>query len=1037
MLSFPKGGLKGSAGDIVKYVEAERDERRQTGYYSAGGAPSQWGGEIARELGLSGKVGSKDFLALLEGLLPDGTVFAETSSARRMGKDLTANAPKSCSIAANAGDDRLRKILIEGHERANRKMMQFVEKEFVTARYGKGGKEVERTGHAIWASYRHEDARTAGDPSAYMHLHSHNVLLNVTRGRGGALRALDIDFGQDGVYLAGAVYQAEYANYLRENGVDLRRTENGWELACISDEQIRECSPRSAQIEAELARQGLDRKSATATQKSAANKATRGSKTQLSQDEQRWEWRSVCRRIGVNLENAYRRAMGREDGEAEPGREPVSSRDALQYATDHLSERESVINKQSTQLHALRAGYLDGVTIDTLNKEIEQARNVGTLIDAAAGRIVTRETLEREAHNLATVAAGRNTMAPLTDEAGALARIAASEEAARVKFKLDKFEFTAGQRKAVSNALTTADQFWGIRGAAGAGKSTALAALADEAKARGFRVIGTGPSQSAVDGTTDAAPDDARVLASFNVREDKDQSPRLILMDEAGMVSSRDMEGFLHKVRPQDRVVFVGDPLQLAAVEAGSPFAQMMKAKAINFSEITEINRQKDAGLLAVAQAFADGRNKDAVQLAAPYMTAVTVTDADYQSAKVAPELAHQQDVPEATEEMVAYVSKLRDKAAEKGRDLPAPTAMDFRTIREWLDWYAPKRLGLDEKNSEGKLAPQAVRVQAIARETAAAYLKLSPDERAKTLMLAATNEMRRAINSKVKAGRQARLPEDADTQSVTVTALDKSQCTRAQLREAINYKTGMILRVPEGRGREKKVVDWTIVASDPTRNTVTVTNRDGEEKTFKTRDLDPKSTGLYTKRDLDLAPGDRVVFTENRRTDGYQNNETGTVIKAGEGKIEIQKDDGKTVTLDADQTHTLDHGWAVTVHRSQGRTVDRALVAGMSSKRATANLAYVSCTRERVGLGIFTDNIKKLQQSWAQVADRETAKEATDKAAKAREASPLDAAREAVRAEVQEQQEQAQQVPEAEQEQDAKPEKEKRQPAQDFEMEM
>ena len=408
-----------------------------------------------------------------------------------------------------------------------------------------------------------------------------------------------------------------------------------------------------------------------------------------------------------------------------------------------------------------------------------------------------------------------------------------------------------------------------------------------------------------------------------------------------------------------------------------------------------------------MAQAFADGRNKDAVQLAAPYMTAVTVTDADYQSAKVAPELAHQQDVPEATEEMVAYVSKLRDKAADQGRDLPAPTAMDLRTIREWLDEYAPKRLGLDEKNSEGKLAPQAVRVQAIARETAAAYLKLSPDERTKTLMLAATNDMRRAINSRVKEGLQEQVPEDADTPpSVTVTALDKSQCTRAQLREAINYQKDMILRVPEGRGRAKKVVDLTITSADPTRNTITARNRGGEEKVFKTRDLDPKSTGLYTKRDLDLAPGDRVVFTENRRTDGYQNNETGTVVGTEGDKVTIRKDGGEQIELAVGDMHTLDHGWAVTVHRSQGRTVDRALVAGMSSKRATANLAYVSCTRERFALRIFTDNIKKLQQSWAQVADRETAKEATDKAAKAREASPFAAAREVVLAEVTEAQE-------------------------------
>jgi ATP-dependent exoDNAse (exonuclease V) alpha subunit len=299
----------------------------------------------------------------------------------------------------------------------------------------------------------------------------------------------------------------------------------------------------------------------------------------------------------------------------------------------------------------------------------------------------------------------------------------------------------------------------------------------------------------------------------------------------------------------------------------------------------------------------------------------------------------------------------------------------------------------------------------------------LSQGERDKTLVLAATNEMRRAINEKVKAGLQEQVPEGADVPSVTVTALDKSQCTKAQLREAINYKVGMVLRVPEGRGREKKIVDWTITASDPTRNTVTVTNRDGEEKVFKPRDLNPKETSLYTKRDLDLSEGDRVVFTENRRNDGYQNNETGTVVSVDAKNVRIRKDNGKEVELTASDMHAVDHGWAVTVHRSQGRTVDRALIAGMASKAATAALAYVACTRERLHLRIFTDNIKKLQQSWARVAERETAKDAVAKAAQAKEQAPLDAAREEIRADVAEAQERVRSEQEAEVEPEAEPE--------------
>ena len=711
-------GLSGSsAKGIVDYLEGrEMVKGEERGYYAGRGAPSAWGGSLAAELGLQGRVNAKVFQGLLEGRLPTGETFGadgvEKDGHRRMAVDLTFSAPKSVSeYALCQATPEMRDKILAAHDRCVARAMARIEKDVVCARYGKGGAEVVKTGSMIWAAFRHEDARPVAGKVAPQ-IHTHAAGLNVTRGRNGELRALDLQFGEDGVKLQGAGYRADLAQELRQLGLALRKTEEGFELAGVSDEQIEAGSPRRQQIDADLLSKNLSRENSTGAQRTASNLATRESKKQLSQDEQRWSWRALGRAIGLNVPDPT------------PPQEPLPPPDvagALTHATDHLSERESVISTQSVKLQALLHGMHAGVTVDLLDKEIEQARNAGALIDAGPGKLATRETLEREAAILATVAAGRGTQAPFTDQAGAEARIAHRE-------RINGFTFSAGQRQAIVDVLTSPDQFHAIRGAAGAGKSTVLAVLADEARARGFRVIGTGPSQTAVDGTADAKPDDARTLASFNIREDEDQSPRLILMDEAAMVSARDMEQFLRKVRPQDRVVPTGDDLQLAAVEAGSPMSQMMKEGVISFSEVTEINRQKDAGLLAVATAFADGRNDEAVKLAEPYMTPVTVTHADYDAAHVEPEAV-----------------------ASPG----------------------------DNTKGAGKLAPQSVRVQAIARETAQAYLELSPYERARTLVLAATNEMRRAVNEKVKAGLQEQVPEGANTASVTVTALIRVNARR------------------------------------------------------------------------------------------------------------------------------------------------------------------------------------------------------------------------------------------------------------------
>ncbi len=968
-----KGGAKAAAG-VVAYCQHNADSKG--GYYSSGATPSAWGGSLALELGLQGLVDAKVMQGLLEGRLPDGTEFAKPSDDRRMGVDFTFSMPKSVSLyALTVASPEMRDKILAIHDRAVSHAMRLVESEFATARYGKGGAEVVKTGAMLWSTFRHEDARPV-DGVVAPQIHTHTVGMNITRGRDGEFRALDMNFGNDGIKLGGADYRSQVAAGLRDLGLDLRKTEEGFELAGVSDTQIEAASPRRQQIDADLLEKGLSREDSTAAQRTASNLSTRENKITLAQDQQRWEWRELGRSVGLDLPDPT--------PPAEP-LAPPSSAAALAHATSHLSERESVISSTSTRLHSLLHGMHEGVTLDAIDQEITAAQASGALIDAGPGRLVTRETLTREASILATISAAPP-VAPLAPREAATARILAREAA-------QGFSFSISQMVAIRTSLYTSAQYFGIVGAAGAGKTTAIAAITDEAHAQGLHVIGLGPSQTAADGLKETGADETRTLASFTLRDrDPGAGPRLIVLDEAGMVSARDMEAFLQKVGPDDRVLFVGDPRQLAAVEAGSPFAQAMKEGVLNYSTIDEITRQKDAGLLAVAQAFADGKADEAVELADPYMQAVTVTDKDWEAAGVEKVEEVLKD-GQATDAMLSLMN-----AIAKKQELTAPKARDFKTVREWLDQYADAALGYEAKMKTPKIPP-AVRAQAIARETAAAYLALSPDEREKTLVMAGTHIIRRSINAHIRAGLQESGAVSHD--SVTVTALDKSTLTRAQLREAINYEPDQILRVPEGRGAARKVVDWKILDIDPTRNTLRARDGEGREQVFKARDLDPQKSALYTPRALDLAPGDRVLFTENNRTSGFQNNETGRVLTATPEKIEIEKDNGDRVTLDPTQAATVDYGWGITVHRSQGRTIDRALVAGMSSKVATAQSAYVACSRERWHLQIVTDDKDRLKSSWSRVAERETAKDATAAASTAQAATPLEEARAHVRSEM------------------------------------
>ncbi|MDA8246963.1 MobF family relaxase [Acidithiobacillus sp.] len=197
------------------------------------------------------------------------------------------------------------------------------------------------------------------------------------------------------------------------------------------------------------------------------------------------------------------------------------------------------------------------------------------------------------------------------------------------------FKLGDGQKAAVALALTTEDRHIGIVGAAGAGKTTSMELIVEQYKAAGYEVIGVAPSAAAAKELESAGCDDTRTLASALLmkQEAKDgETPpkRLYIIDESGMVSARDMDAFLQKADSEGaRTILVGDPLQLSAVEAGSPFAQMLETGSIKHVKIDEIQRQKDPQLREIAQAFASGDAAKGVELARPYMTQVAEAKGD------------------------------------------------------------------------------------------------------------------------------------------------------------------------------------------------------------------------------------------------------------------------------------------------------------------------------------------------------------------------------------------------------------------------
>ena len=115
------------------------------------------------------------------------------------------------------------------------------------------------------------------------------------------------------------------------------------------------------------------------------------------------------------------------------------------------------------------------------------------------------------------------------------------------------------------------------------------------------------------------------------------------------------------------------------------------------------------------------------------------------------------------------------------------------------------------------------------------------------------------------------------------------------------------------------------------------------------------EAAGDITGPDLDIdgrpfAAGDRVLFTRNDRHLGVINGDTGTVTSIDTDNQAVTVDVGRDEPVDVGPAQLAGrrvvHGYATTVHKAQGATVDRLLVYG--DDRLYREAGYVAMSRGR-----------------------------------------------------------------------------------------
>ena len=135
------------------------------------------------------------------------------------------------------------------------------------------------------------------------------------------------------------------------------------------------------------------------------------------------------------------------------------------------------------------------------------------------------------------------------------------------------------------------------------------------------------------------------------------------------------------------------------------------------------------------------------------------------------------------------------------------------------------------------------------------------------------------------------------------------------------------------------------------TNDEVRALNEAARERMRAAGDLGDEVRLTVERGERHFASGDRVMFLQNERGLGVKNGTLGTIEQVSAQSMTVQTDDGRSVRFDLKDYNRIDHGYAATIHKAQGMTVDRTHV--LATPGMDAHGSYVALSRHRDGVDL------------------------------------------------------------------------------------
>lgn len=509
--------------------------------------------------------------------------------------------------------------------------------------------------------------------------------------------------------------------------------------------------------------------------------------------------------------------------------------------------------------------------------------------------------------------------------------------------KLAKYGgLSTDQERAIRHMLN-GEQISCVVGYAGAGKTTSLEAAKEGWEQAGYKVLGLAPTGRAarnIEACGIRSMTIHRFLLSQSQGREQISAKTVVVLDEAGMVDSRRFAELLSIVeRAGAKIIPMGDGNQLQAIEAGPAFRLL--TDRIHPAVLETVVRQQEDwqreatrlfGFEQAGNALALYQEKGAFKIVEEKGTASGPTQLVDQYC-----LARQMSGRIWKEMIADYVQEHGKVTFGEIKFEVLSKHQDFDLYQSWKSKREAlvKDILVNYSEQKGALEEKGIDIQKF-DELAAKY---------KAAELGQKDSILREVESILRTMSYENICNTrVDTKHALVDAWAKHRDDRPEQSHLMLTFTNSDAMSLNERAHQIMREQGVITGKDFTYKTCHLSHDDFG-----------KETRIYENKTF--ACGDRLLFTHNDKGLGVTNGTLGTIIKLDQNKITIKADDTEKVVSFAPKLYPyIDNGWATTIHKTQGVTVDH--VKKLASFEEYRNPTYVGMSRHRHTLEIFGSSL-------------------------------------------------------------------------------